>query len=130
MVKHHWTPFGVPSVITSDQRSQFVGSWWQTLCGCLGSRCAFSQAYHHRANGRAERAGQQIFERLRREKLKQGLTWVEVLPQILDRIHDPPGEAGLSPYQIFFVRERPLAGVPYQTPVECEDAQAFFERQK
>ena len=90
----------------------------------------FSQAYHHRTNGRAERAGQQIFERLRREKLEQGLTWVDVLHQILDRIHDTPGEAGLSPYQILFGRERPLAGVPYQPPVECEDAIAFFERQK
>ena len=36
MVKHHWRPFGVPSVITSDQGSQFVGSWWQTMCGALG----------------------------------------------------------------------------------------------
>ena len=26
MVKHQWRPFGVPSVITSDQGSQFVGS--------------------------------------------------------------------------------------------------------
>ena len=48
----------------------------------------------------------------------------------MDRIHDTLGEAGLSPYQILFGRERPLAGVPYQPPVECEDAQAFLERQK
>ena len=80
MVQHQWRPFGVPSVITSDQGSQFVGSWWQTLCGALGVRCAYSQAYNHRANGRAERAGQQIFERLRHEKFDQGLTWVEVFP--------------------------------------------------
>ena len=64
MVKHQLRPFGVPSVITSDQGSQFVGSWWQTLCGCLGIRCAFSQAYHQSANGRTKRAGQQFFERL------------------------------------------------------------------
>ena len=32
MVKNQWRPFWVSSVITSDQRSQFVGSWWQTLC--------------------------------------------------------------------------------------------------
>ena len=54
------------------------------------------------------------------------MTWVDVLPQILDRIHDTPEEAGLSPYQILFGRERPLAGVPYKPPVECEDALAFF----
>ena len=53
MVEHQWRPFWVPSVITSDQGSQFVGSWWQTMCGPLGIRCAYSQAYNHRANGRA-----------------------------------------------------------------------------
>ena len=130
MVKNLWRPFGAPSVITSDQGSQFVGSWWQTLCGALGVRCAYSQAYNHRANGRAERAGQQIFERLRREKFEQGMTWVDVLPQILDRIHDNPGEAGLSPYQILFGSETPPAGVPYQPQVECEDALAFLKGRK
>ena len=112
MVKHQWRPFGVPAVITSDQRSQFVGFWWQTLCGALGIRHAVSQAYHHRANGRAERAGQQIFERLRREKLEEGLTWVDLIPQILDRIHETPGEAGLSPYQIFLEGKGPVPGSP------------------
>ena len=63
---------------------------------------------------------QQNFERLRRERFEQGLTWVDVLPQLLDRIHDTPGEAGLSHYQILFGRKRPLAGVPYEPPVECK----------
>ncbi len=27
MVQHQWRPFGVPSVITSEQLSQFVDSW-------------------------------------------------------------------------------------------------------
>ena len=59
-----------------------------------------------------------------------GVTGVDVLPHTLYRIHDAPGEAGFSPYQILFGRERFLAGVPYEPPVVSEDAQAFFERQK
>jgi hypothetical protein len=55
---------------------------------------------------------------------------MEELPAVLDRIHDIPGEAGLSPYQILFGRERPLANIPYQPPRECEDAQQFFDRMK
>ena len=101
MVQHQWRPFGVLSVITSDQGSQFVGSWWQTLCGALGVRFAFSQAYNHRANGRAEKAGQQIFERLRRERFEQGLTWVDVLPQLLDRIHYTPARGRSLPKRIW-----------------------------
>ena len=65
MLEHQWRPFGIPSVITSDQGSHFVNSWWQHMCGVLGIRHAVSHAYHHRANGRAERAGQQVIEKCR-----------------------------------------------------------------
>ncbi len=56
--------------------------------------------------------------------------WVELLPAALDRIHDTPGESGLSPYQIVFGRDRPLANKSYEPPRECEDAQQFFEKMK
>ena len=51
---------------------------------------------------------------------------MDVLPQILDRIHDTPGGQGLVPIKSFLDG----TGVPYQPPVVCEDAQVFFERQK
>ena len=41
-----------------------------------------------------------------------------------------PGEGGLSPYQILFVRERPLASVPYTPHIDCEESREFFERMK
>ena len=50
---------GIPAVITSDQGSQFVSTWFRTMCASLGIRQAFSQAYRPQANGRAERAGRQ-----------------------------------------------------------------------
>ena len=76
-----WSLFGIPSVIISDQGPQFASAWWQTLCGCLGIRQAFAQAYHHQANGRAEVAGKELQRKLRvlHEELP-GLTWVEALP--------------------------------------------------
>jgi hypothetical protein len=117
MVQNQWRPFGVPSLITSDQGSQFVGSWWQTMCSILGIRQAFSHAYHHQANGRAERAGQQIFERIRRIQTEGEFSWVEALPHLLDKLHDTPGEGGLSPYQIFVGRDRPLRDTPYASSV-------------
>ncbi len=33
-----WTHFGVPSVVTSDQGTQFAGQWFQTMCGREASR--------------------------------------------------------------------------------------------
>ena len=50
MLKWQWRPFGVPSVIKSDQASLFVGSWFENLCAGMGIWQAFSQAYHHQAN--------------------------------------------------------------------------------
>ena len=128
MVRHQWRPFGVPSIVSSDQGSHFVSTWWSTLCSLLGIRQAFSQAYHHQANGRVERAGQQLMEVLRKLHAEQKINWVEGLPQVVDRLHDVRGETGLSPYQILFGRDRPLAGTPYTPPRECEDAQQFFKR--
>ena len=128
MVRQQWRPFGVPSIVSSDQGSHFVSTWWTTLCSLLGIRQAFSQAYHHQANGRVERAGQQLLEILRKMHAEHKVNWVEALPQVIDRIHDVKGESGLSPYHILFGRERPLAGIPYTPPRECEDAQQFFHR--
>ncbi len=70
------------------------------MCATLGIRQGFSQAYHHQANGRAEMAGQQILEKLRKMLVGGNFCWVELLPAALDRIHDTPGESGLSLYQI------------------------------
>ena len=130
MLMHAWRPFGIPGKITSDQGSQFIGSWWQTMCAKLGIRQAFSQAYHHQANGRAEMAGQQIMEKLRKLNVEENLNWVEALPRVFDRYHDIPGESGQSPYEILFGRERSLGNLPYKPSKECEDAENYFGRMK
>ena len=130
MLEHQWRPFGIPSVVATDQGSHFASAWWQTMNARLGMRHTFSQAYHHQANGRAERAGQQLMERLRKMHAEREVNWVEAMPRTIDRIHDMPGESGLSPYEIVFGRHRPLAAVPYEPPRESECANQFFDRQK
>jgi hypothetical protein len=130
MLKHQWRPFGIPSVITSDQGSLFVNAWWQTMRARLGIKHAQAQAYNHRANGRAEMAGQQLMEILRKIHISENINWVEALPIALDRTHDVRGVSGLSPYEILFGRERPLANVPYIPERECEDAADFFDRMR
>ena len=97
------------------------------MCARLGIKHAQEQAYNHRANGRAEMAGQQLMEILRKIHISENINWVEALPIALDRTHDVRGVSGLSPYEILFGRERPLASVPYTPERECEDATDFFE---
>jgi hypothetical protein len=116
MLLNAWRPFGIPSIISSDRGSHFVGAWWKTMCAHFGIRQAFSHAYHHQANGRAEKAGQQVMEILRKLHVHQKICWVEALPRVLDMIHDTKGEGGLSPYEILFGRQRPKGGIPYEPP--------------
>ena len=123
-----WEVFGVPSVITTDQGAQFVGSWWKTMCSRLGIRQAYSQAYRPNANGRAEVAGKTLINALRKVGAETPVNWVEALPRILWRYHNLPGESGMSPFHILFGRERSEAGCPYEPLHECEDARKFFLR--
>ena len=130
MPKWQWRPFGAPSVIKSDQASLLVGSWFESLCVGMGIWKAFSQTYHHQANGRAERAGQSLMKLLRKIFEEKRISWVDELPQTLDHYHDVTNLSGLIPYQIVVGRHRPLGNVPYVPVSQCEDAQDFFARMK
>ena len=34
----HWAPFGIPSVVKTDQGSHFTAAWWITMCANLEIR--------------------------------------------------------------------------------------------
>ena len=129
MLDTSWGEMGIPSVITSDQGSQFVSQWWQTMCCRLGVRQAFSQAYRPQANGRAEVAGGVLQGILQRLNAQRGINWVEALPRALRIHHDAVDPImGMSPYQAIFGRQRSLAALPWEGEGESEEAIEFFER--
>ena len=102
MMENVWSIFGIPQVITSDQGTNFFGVWWKNFCARYGIRTAYSQAHRTQANGRAEVAGKQIYNLLKKMHVYVKINWVEALPRVLRHHHDTMGEKGLSPYQIFF----------------------------
>ena len=130
MLDHGWNEMGIPSLITSDQGSQFIGFWWKTICSRLGIRHAYSQAYRPQANGRAEAAVKTLKTALRKLNHDDDINWVEALPRALMHIHDAPGVNNLSPHQIVFGRTRNLPGIPFPAPREVEDAVHFVDRMK
>ena len=91
-------------------------------------RHAQAQAYDHASNGRAEVAGQQVKEILRILCTQEKLNWVEALPRVLFILHNARGETGLTPYEIVFGRPRPIAGLPYDPPRDCEKSREFMNR--
>jgi hypothetical protein len=122
-----WDIFSIPAVVSSDRGSHFVAIWWQTLCGALGVRVAFAQAYHHQAS-RAEVAYRVLQTLLRKMVDREQSSWVEALPAALRILNDLPGPTGYSADQLAFGRDHPMAGFPRQPPRIAEDALDFLER--
>ena len=107
MIRRWLTVFDVPAVSCSDRGSQFVGTWFKTMCKHMGIRHAKTVAYHSWSNGWAEVAGQQMFETFRQLHIDEpGWNWYNSLWRVLQAYHDLPGPTGLSPHRILFLRDR------------------------
>ena len=114
MIRHWLTIFDVPAVICSDRGSQFVGTWFKTMCKHMGIRHAKTVAYHSRSNGRVEVAGRQMFEKFRQLHIDEpGRNWYHSLWRVLQAYHDLPGPTGLSPHRILFLRDRVSRTLPW-----------------
>ena len=114
MIRHWLTIFDVPAVICSDRGSQFVGTWFKTMCKHMGIRHAKTVAYHSRSNGRAEVAGRQMFEKFSQLHIDEpGRNWYNSLWRVLQAYHDLPGPTGLSPHLILFLRDRVSRTLPW-----------------
>ena len=114
MIRHWLTIFDVPAVICSDRGSQFVGTWFKTMCKHMGIRHAKTVGYHGRSNGRAEVAGRQMFEKFRQLHIDEpGRNWYNSLWRVLQAYHDLPGPTGLSPHRILFLRDRVSRTLPW-----------------
>ena len=72
--------FGIPSVVTTDNGPHFVGTCWKTICSLFCVRRAYAHAYHHQANGKAERTGKEFKDWLGRVTATSSMNWVEALP--------------------------------------------------
>ena len=114
MIRHWLTNFDVPAVICSDRGSQFVGTWFKTMCKHMGIRHAKTVEYHRRLNGRAEVAGQQMFEKFRQLHIDEpGRNWYNSLWRVLQAYHDLLGPPGLLPHRILFLRDRVSRTLPW-----------------
>ena len=73
MIRHWLTVFGVPGTFCSDHGAQFTGGWFKAVCYLMGIRHGKSVAYLSQIIGRAEVAGQQLFEKLRKIHLTKSV---------------------------------------------------------
>ena len=114
MIRHWLTMFDVPAVMCSDRGSQFVGSWFKSMCKRMGIRHAKTVAYHCRSKGRAQVAGRQMFEKFCQSHIEEpGRRWFHSLWRVLQAFHDLPGPTGLCPHRILFLRDRVSPTLPW-----------------
>ena len=114
MIRDWLTIFDVPAVICSDRGSQFEGTWFKTMWKHTGIRHAITVVYHSRANGRAQVAGRQMFEKFCQLHIDEpGRNWYNSLWRVPQAYHDLPGPTGLSPHRILFLRDRVSRTLPW-----------------
>ncbi|MBW0532025.1 hypothetical protein O181_071740 [Austropuccinia psidii MF-1] len=95
----------VPKIIISDRDPKFTSEFWTNVYEMLGTKIAFSTAYHPQADGLAERMIQKMEDMLRRfcaygmeYKDHEGYThdWVTLLPAVKlaysTRLHSTTGK--------------------------------------
>ena len=71
MIRHWLTVFDVQAVICRDSGTQFVGTWFRTMCKYMGVRHAKTVAYHSRSNRRTEVTDTQLFEEFRQLHIEE-----------------------------------------------------------
>ena len=95
MIRHWLTVFDIPRTICSDRGPQFTGGWFKAMCSLMGIHHAKSVAYLSRSNGRAEVAGRQLFEKLRKIHITNPRqNWFEEMWPALKAHHDTPTPGG------------------------------------
>ena len=130
MIRHWLTVFDIPRTICSDRGPQLTGGWFKAMCSLMGIRHDKSVAYLSRSNGRAEVAGRQLFEKLRKIHITNPRrNWFEEMWPALKADHDTPTPGGLSPHQILFGRDPLGRGLPLSGDGMAMDAKEFFARQ-
>ena len=64
----------------SDRGTQFTSRFWKKLHESLGTKLAFSTAYHPQTDGQTERVNQILEDMLRACVLSYGVKWEDCLP--------------------------------------------------
>ena len=114
MIRHSLTIFDVPAVICRDRGSQFVGTWFKTMCKHMGIRHAKTVAYHSLSNGRVEVAGRQMFDQFGQLHIDEpGRNRYNSLWRVHQAYHDLLGPTGLSPHRILFIRDPVSRTLPW-----------------
>ena len=92
--------------IVSDRDARFTSSFWKSFHRALGTRLAFSTAYHPQSNGQSERTIQTLEDMLRACVIDFQKSWNMYLPLIEFAYNNSfHSSIGLAPYEALYGRK-------------------------
>ena len=124
---------GVPRVIYSDRGSQFIASSWQELWRLMGTKLAFSTAYHPQTQGVVERMNAVVSQTIRCIIHETGniKDWGKILPTVELAINSLPNQTtGFSPFFLNYGYEpvTPVQLVKGNEEIKTESIGSFAKR--
>ena len=97
------------------------------MCRLMDVRHARTVAYQSRSNGRADVAGRQLVEQLKKLHLQHpGRNWLTSMWRAIQAYHDLLTPFRYSPHQIPFGRDRIEQGLPWATTAKALDCEQFM----
>ncbi|BFG21902.1 hypothetical protein CerSpe_081760 [Prunus speciosa] len=110
---------GIPTTITSDRDTKFVGHFWRTLWRKMGTRLQFSSAHHPQTDGQTEVVNRTLGNLLRSLVSSNKTGWSDVLPHAEFAYNQSKNRSiGMSPFEAVYGRSpsSPIDLIPL--PVE------------
>ncbi|KIN99141.1 hypothetical protein M404DRAFT_30604 [Pisolithus tinctorius Marx 270] len=96
---HVFSKHGVPAHVTSDQGSEFISHFFQSLGKALDMHLHFTSGYHPEGDGQTERTNQTLEQYLRVYCNYQQDNWADLLPLAKFAYNNAPSATtGVSPF--------------------------------
>ena len=109
LFKNFVVHYGIPSVLHSDQGTQFESNIIQELCKLLNIKKTRTTPYHPMGNGIKERFNRTLIKMLGTLENNQKADWKSHIPSLVHAYNCMPQETtGHSPYYLMFGREPKL----------------------
>lgn len=98
-----FTQVGLPTIVQSDQGSNFTSKFFQQVMRTLGIRQCLSTAFHPQSQGALERFHSTMKTMLRTYCMETGQDWDEAIDLLLFSIRDSTNESlGFTPFQLIY----------------------------
>lgn len=122
--------YGIPSVLLTDQGSNFLSDVFKRVCKLLRITRIHTTAYHPESNGALERSHRTLIEYLRHFVTGDQAYWDKWLPYAIFVFNTTPhSSTGYTPFELMYGRKVSIPGVLQQeSPKVSYDYESYVNK--